>query len=69
MTLIPLALYGVFLYIQTVRDRDYFLVLDTEGLDASSEMPRNRAVVVSAALLVLSLSAVILLSKMFAAFV
>ncbi|UVF22346.1 ionic transporter y4hA (plasmid) [Microvirga terrae] len=69
VTLITLALYGVFLYIQTVRDRDYFLVLDTEGLGASSEMPRNRSVLVSAALLVLSLSAVILLSKMFAAVV
>lgn len=69
VTLITLALYGVSLCIQTVRNRDYFLVLYTEGLDASSEMPRNSAVVVSAALLVLSLSAVILLSKMFAAVV
>jgi Ca2+:H+ antiporter len=66
VTLITLALYGVFLYIQTVRDRDYFLVLDTEGRDPGSDMPLNRAVMVSAALLVLSLSAVILLSKMFA---
>lgn len=69
VTLATLALYGGFLYIQTVRDRDYFLVLDTEGHDISSDMPRNRAVMVSAALLVLSLSAVILLSKMFAAVV
>ena len=69
VTLITLALYGVFLYIQTVRDRDYFLVLDTEGRDPGSDMPPNRAVMVSATLLALSLSAVILLSKMFAAVV
>jgi Ca2+:H+ antiporter len=69
VTLITLALYGVFLYIQTVRDRDYLLVLDTEGRNVSSDLPQNRAVIVSAALLALSLSAVILLSKMFAAVV
>jgi Ca2+:H+ antiporter len=69
VTLITLALYGVFLYIQTVRDRDYLLVLDAEGRNVSSDLPQNRAVIVSAALLALSLSAVILLSKMFAAVV
>lgn len=67
--LVTLALYGGFLYIQTVRDRDYFIVLDTEGTDASSNIPQNRAVAVSATLLILSLGAVILLSKMFAAVV
>ncbi|WP_230532074.1 calcium:proton antiporter [Microvirga roseola] len=69
VTLITLALYGVFLYIQTVRNRDYFLVLETEGSDEYSDIPQNRAVTVSAALLTLSLSAVILLSKLFAAVV
>jgi Ca2+:H+ antiporter len=69
VTLITLALYGVFLYIQTVRDRDYLLVLDAEGRNVSLDLPQNRAVIVSAALLALSLSAVILLSKMFAAVV
>lgn len=69
VALATLALYGGFLYIQTVRDRDYFLVLDTEGHDVSSDMPQSRTVMVSVALLFLSLGAVILLSKMFAAVV
>jgi Ca2+:H+ antiporter len=69
VALTTLALYGGFLYIQTVRDRDYFLVLDTEGHDVSSDMPQSRTVIVSVALLFLSLGAVILLSKMFAAVV
>ncbi|QFU15159.1 calcium:proton antiporter [Microvirga thermotolerans] len=69
VALITLALYGGFLYIQTVRNRDYFLVLDTEGADASPYLPRNRAVTVSATILILSLGVVILLSKMFAAVV
>jgi Ca2+:H+ antiporter len=59
-----ILLYGVFLYTQTVRHRDYFVA----GLgDAGHEGPQasNRAIVVSTCLLLVSLLAVVLLAKKF----
>jgi Ca2+:H+ antiporter len=64
-----IALYAVFLYIQTVRHRDYFIVLNAPADDEAPHLPSNRAVAVGAVLLAVSLTAVILLAKKFAAVV
>lgn len=65
VSLVTLALYGAFLYIQTVRHRDYFV----SGDAASGEhgIPSSAALGWSAVLLLLSLVAVIALAKTFAA--
>ncbi|QQS11480.1 MAG: ionic transporter y4hA [Rhodospirillales bacterium] len=62
-----LALYGVFLYVQTVRHRDYFLS-DAAKAPAGAEHPPPTAGAVweSAGLLLMSLTAVVLLAKSFA---
>jgi Ca2+:H+ antiporter len=68
---VTLALYGAFLYIQTVRHRDYFTVRtrDESEPDHDRDPPSNREVGTSLALLVLALTGVILLAKKFAAVV
>jgi Ca2+:H+ antiporter len=63
---VTLALYAVFLYIQTVRHSDYFVEKSAADGD---HLPSNRAVALSFALLLLSLLGVILLAKKFAAVV
>ena len=66
--LTTLALYAIFLYLQTIRHRDYFLVEPIEAAaNCDDAGPTDRAVIASAAFLVLSLMGVILLSKKFAA--
>ncbi len=57
-----LALYLVFLYIQTVRHRDYFSLSDVEAQD-DGERPSNRAALASLAFLAVALVAVVLMSK------
>jgi Ca2+:H+ antiporter len=64
VSLITVALYGVFLYIQTVRHRDYFITMG--GAEDHGHVPTGREALVSAALLLVSLIAVILLAKKFA---
>jgi len=61
---ITLALYGVFLYTQTVRHRDYFVkdMTDDEGRDVYVSGGGLR---LSVALLLVSLLAVVLLAKKF----
>jgi Ca2+:H+ antiporter len=61
---VTILLYGVFLYTQTVRHRDYFVA---EAGDAAHDGPQasNRVIVLSAGLLLLSLLAVVLLAKKF----
>src|SRR3954463_3723431 len=54
-----LALYGLFVFIQTVRHRDYFLPEDEEHADP----PSDREMVVSLGLLVVALVAVVGLAK------
>jgi Ca2+:H+ antiporter len=56
-----LLLYGVFLYVQTVRHRDYFLS-DPGGLDEGA-MPGPRQAWASVSLLLIGLVAVVLLAK------
>ena len=59
-----ILLYGVFLYTQTVRHRDYFVAGTGEAGHEGSQVS-NRAIVVSACLLLVSLLAVVLLAKKF----
>jgi Ca2+:H+ antiporter len=59
-----LVLYGVFLFVQTVRHRDYFLpetMPEDEHLHAAP--PSNRLTAISAVLLLVGLGAVVLLAK------
>jgi Ca2+:H+ antiporter len=62
-----IALYAVFLYIQTVRHRDYFIVDSIHGEPHADELaPTGRAVAASALFLLVSLASVILLAEKFA---
>jgi Ca2+:H+ antiporter len=69
--LASVALYGVFLFVQTIRHRDYFLV-EEEGPGGPDDLddshladmaPSTRTALISLLLLVLSLAAVVLLAK------
>lgn len=64
VALATLLLYGAFLYIQTVRHREYFIVAAARHGWHFDPSPRRLAI--SAALLMLSLVALVLLSKKFA---
>jgi Ca2+:H+ antiporter len=57
-----IALYGLFVFIQTVRHRDYFLPEDA-GPGEHADAPSDRHVLTSFALLVLGLVAVVGLAK------
>lgn len=61
VALATLLLYGVFLYVQTVRHRDFFL--SDQGDDAHGAPPSPRQVWESVVLLVVGLVAVVLLAK------
>jgi Ca2+:H+ antiporter len=66
-SVVTLALYGVFLYVQTVRHRDYFLSDDAIPSDEVTHgVPTMRQVWESVVLLVMALAAVVLLAKTFA---
>ena len=59
------ALWAIFIFIQTVRHRDYFIpVTDAANPDAHAEPPTNREAWVSFGLLLVSLVAVVGLAKM-----
>lgn len=58
-----LVLYGAFVFIQTVRHRDYFLPPDDGGEEAHAPPPSARAALLSLGLLVASLVAVVALAK------
>jgi Ca2+:H+ antiporter len=64
---VSLVLYGVYVFVQTVRHRDYFLPVAPDGGECSedehSEPPSNRAALGSVALLLVSLVAVVGLAK------
>jgi Ca2+:H+ antiporter len=61
---VTILLYGVFLYTQTVRHRDYFVA---SAAAAAHDGPQasNRTIVLSVVLLLISLLAVVLLAKKF----
>jgi Ca2+:H+ antiporter len=64
VSVVTILLYGVFLYIQTVRHRDYF-VIDFTGSANEGSHPSNRMMLLSIVLLLISLLAVVLLAKKF----
>jgi Ca2+:H+ antiporter len=63
VSVVTLLLYGVFLYTQTIRHRDYFIGQDDIAAEAS-RLP-NRMLALSIALLLVSLLGVVLLAKKF----
>ena len=68
VSVVTLLLYGVFLYIQTVRHREFFTEVDVGPDDLTSLADTKwRALRSPAVLLIASLLAVVLLSKTFAA--
>ncbi len=63
--LISLVLWGVFVFVQTIKHRDYFLDAprDAETAVEPDEIPGAWTALVSLALLIVSLAAVVLLAK------
>jgi len=64
--IVSLVLYAVYVFVQTVRHRDYFLPVGPDGTtpeDAHQAPPSTRAALTSLALLVVSLVAVVGLAK------
>jgi Ca2+:H+ antiporter len=61
---VSLLLYGVFVFVQTVRHRDYFLPPKSAGGEEEhAPPPPNRIALISSGLLLASLGAVVLLAK------
>jgi Ca2+:H+ antiporter len=60
---VSLVLYFAFVFVQTVRHRDYFLPFQSADQQEHAPPPDNRATALSAALLVVSLVAVVALAK------
>jgi Ca2+:H+ antiporter len=60
--IVSLVLYGSFVFIQTVRHRDYFLPVGG-GEDAHAPPPANRTAAISAGLLLAALVAIVGLAK------
>lgn len=63
---VSLILYGVFIFVQTVRHRDYFLVLEDDNDDAQISAPSLTAAWSSFGLLLMALVAVVGLAKVLA---
>src|SRR5260370_32621516 len=63
VSFVTLALYGVFLYVQTVRHRDYFLSDLAGAAEDHATPPSSRQLWESVALLLVGLVAVVLLAK------
>jgi Ca2+:H+ antiporter len=68
VAIVSIALYFAFLFVQTIRHRDYFLNEATaadgaDSPDAHGILPSDRTALISAGLLCLSLTAVVLLAK------
>src|SRR5437870_860879 len=60
--IVSLVLYGSFIFVQTVRHRDYFLQIEHDNAEAHAP-PSNKATLVSAGLLLAALVAVVGLAK------
>ena len=61
--IVSLVLYGSFVFIQTVRHRDYFLAAERDDEEAHAPPPSDRTAVVSVVLLLAALVAVVGLAK------
>jgi Ca2+:H+ antiporter len=64
VSIVTILLYGVFLYTQTIRHRDYFVGGGSEASHGAEPMS-DKMLALSVALLLLSLLAVVLLAKRF----
>lgn len=63
---VSVALYGIFVFIQTIRHRNYFLEAGDDALESVDTLhgkPSNKITSISAVLLIVSLVAVVLLAK------
>jgi Ca2+:H+ antiporter len=60
---VSLVLYGSFVFIQTVRHRDYFLAVERDDKEAHAPAPSNMTAAVSSGLLLAALVAVVGLAK------
>lgn len=64
IAVVSLVLYGTFVMIQTVKHRDYFLPVESASDEAvHAQPPSTRAALLSAALLLVCLTSVVLLAK------
>jgi Ca2+:H+ antiporter len=63
---VSLVLYGIFIFVQTVRHRDYFLPDNTGSEDIHAEPPPVSTAFISLGLLAISLVAVVGLAKVLA---
>jgi Ca2+:H+ antiporter len=63
VAVVSLILYGSFLFVQTVRHRDYFLPEISEGEEAHALPPPNKVALFSTGLLFVSLVLVVALAK------
>lgn len=61
--IVSLVLYGSFVFVQTVRHRDYFLPLGGDGEESHAPPPSNGAALASSGLLLAALVAVVGLAK------
>jgi Ca2+:H+ antiporter len=61
--IVSLVLYGSFVFVQTVRHRDYFLPVERDDEEAHAPPPSNVTASVSAGLLLASLVAIVGLAK------
>jgi Ca2+:H+ antiporter len=61
--IVSLVLYGSFVFIQTVRHRDYFIAIESGEEEAHAQPPSNRTALVSVVLLLAALVAVVGLAK------
>ena len=66
VALVSILLYGAFMFVQTVRHRDYFLAAVDDGDAEHYEPPTNHQAFVSLFFLLVSLAGVVLLAKMLA---
>jgi Ca2+:H+ antiporter len=62
--LASLVLYGSFVFIQTVRHRDYFLPVQGDDHETHASPPADKTAVLSAGLLLVSLIAIVGLAKL-----
>jgi Ca2+:H+ antiporter len=60
---VSLVLYGSFVFVQTVRHRDYFLPVQANDEDTHAPPPSNKSAGISAVLLLIALAAVVGLAK------
>jgi Ca2+:H+ antiporter len=64
VSVVTIILYAVFLYTQTIRHRDYFII-ESDGAGGDVAHSSNRTLLLSIVLLLVSLLAVVLLAKKF----